>query len=86
MVLLDVTNLKNYFVCRFSHFFVENANRLAHKTIQNICLLTFADGLVELLKIKSANLNHRNNEIYPYSEVINDKLLDNFLEYNVAGW
>jgi len=69
----------------FSQFFIENVNRLTDKTVQNICLLTFADGLVELLKTKSANLNYRNNEIYPYSEVINDKLMDNFLEYNVTG-
>lgn len=69
----------------FSNFFITNINRLIHKTIKNICLLTFADGLVELLKTKPTDLSFKNKEIYPYSEVINDKLLDNFLEYNVFG-
>uniref|UniRef100_A0A2S2NL98 Uncharacterized protein n=1 Tax=Schizaphis graminum TaxID=13262 RepID=A0A2S2NL98_SCHGA len=68
-----------------STFFITNLNRLSHKNIQNICLLTFADGLIELLSTKSAELNFRNIEIYPNSEVINDKVLDNFVEYSVTG-
>lgn len=68
-----------------SEFFITNLNRISHKTIQNICLLTFADGLIELLKLKSTNLKYRNLEVYPNSEVINDKVLDNFVEYSVTG-
>ncbi|CAI6357730.1 unnamed protein product [Macrosiphum euphorbiae] len=68
-----------------SKFFITNLNKLPHKTIQNICLLTFADGLIELLRLKSHELNARNIEIYPNSEVINDKVLDNFVEYTVTG-
>lgn len=60
-------------------------NRLSHKTAQNICLLTFADGLVELLKTKPDHLNYGNNIIYINSNIINDKILDNFVEYNVVG-
>lgn len=74
-----------YFVYSLSKFFITNLNKLPHKTIQNICLLTFADGLIELLRLKSHELNARNIEIYPNSEVINDKVLDNFVEYTVTG-
>lgn len=69
----------------FSTFFITNLNRISHKTIQNICLLTFADGLIELLRIKSTHLNIGNIEIYPNSEVINYKVLDNFVEYSITG-
>lgn len=74
-----------YFRFSFSKFFIENINRLTYKTIQNICLLTYADGLIELLGKKSSNLNFRNAAVYLNSEVINNKLLDNFLEYSVTG-
>lgn len=75
-----------YFVCSLSKFFVSNINRLSHKSVQNICLITLADGLVDLLKKKPNDLNSkRSSEIYPASEIINDKLLDNFLEYSVTG-
>lgn len=73
------------FFCRYTQFFISNIVRLSHKTVQNICLLTFADGLIELLKTKSAYLNHGNNIIYSNCEVINDKVLDNFVEYNITG-
>ncbi|XP_015375610.1 PREDICTED: uncharacterized protein LOC107170101 isoform X2 [Diuraphis noxia] len=68
-----------------STFFITNLNRLSHKTVQNICLLSLADGLIELLRLKSADLNYRNIEIYPNCEVINFKVLDNFVEYSVTG-
>lgn len=68
-----------------STFFIANINRLSHKTIQNICLLTYADGLIELLSKKSGDINFRYNEIYPNSQIINDKLMDNFIEYSVSG-
>lgn len=75
-----------YSLCSLSKFFISSVNRLSHRSIQNICLITLADGLIELLKKKPHDLNSkRSNEIYPASEIINDKLLDNFLEYNVTG-
>lgn len=75
-----------YFLCSLSKFFVSSVNRLSHKSVQNICLITFADGLIELLKKKPKELNSKkNNKIYPASEIINDKLLDNFFEYSVTG-
>lgn len=74
-----------YFIYSFSKFFISNIKKLTHKTVQNICLLTFADGLIELLKKRPGDLNFRYNEIYPNSQVINDKVLDNFVDYSVAG-
>lgn len=73
------------FVCSLSKFFITSINRLCHKTILNICLLTLADGLIELLKQKTGTLDHRCESVYPNSEVINDKLMDNFIEYSVTG-
>jgi len=56
-------------------------NIIPHKTIQNICLLTYADGLIGLLKTRPGELNYKNRIIYPNSDLINDKILDHFLEY-----
>lgn len=85
MWLLRSIILIMYIFCSLSNFFITNLNRLLYKNIQNICLLTFADGLIELLKTKSADLNFRNFIVYKNSEVINDKVLDNFVEYSVTG-
>lgn len=74
-----------YFIYSLSNFFISNVKKLSHKTIQNICLLAFADGLIELLKKKPGDLIFRYNGIYPNSQVINDKLLDNFVDYSVTG-
>lgn len=68
----------------FTHFFIKNINNITHKSIQNVCLLTFADGLIELLKSKSY-LNNSYYELYPNCPLINDKILNNFVEYNVNG-
>ncbi|VVC36554.1 Hypothetical protein CINCED_3A022368 [Cinara cedri] len=69
-----------------SQFYIASINRLSHKSIQNICLLMFADGLIELLKLRSADLNYvRNLDIYPNCVIINDKVLDNFIEYTSTG-
>lgn len=77
--------LNEVFVCSFSEFFITNVNKLSHKTIQNICLLTYADGLIELLKKKKSDLNYANMIIYPNSEEINTKLMDHFIEYSITG-
>lgn len=73
------------FVCSYSEFFIKNVNKLSHKTIENVCLLTYADGIVELLKKRKTDLNYTNMVIYPNSEEINNKLMDHFLEYSVTG-
>lgn len=75
-----------YFVYSLSKFFIASINRLPHKTIQNICLLTFADALLVLLKMKSGSLNYNKYlNIYPNCQLINDKVLDNFLDYTITG-
>lgn len=73
------------FTYSFSMFFISNINKLNHKSIQNICLLSYVDGLITLLKTKSNDLMQRNFILYPNCEVINDKVLDNFLEYSITG-
>lgn len=85
VLLNEYCILNGVFVDSFSDFFITNINRLSHKTIQNICLITFADGLIELLKKRKTDLNYNNAIIYPNSEEINNKLIDHFIEYSVTG-
>lgn len=73
-----------HFIYSLSKFFITNFKKLTHKTIQNICLLAFADGLVELLKTKG-NLDKNFDNIYPHCQIIQNKLIDNFLEYKDTG-
>lgn len=75
-----------YFIYSLTKFFISSVNRLAHKTIQNICLLTLADGLIELLKKKCINFNYnRELIVYPSCQLINEKILNNFLDYRITG-
>ncbi|XP_050548016.1 uncharacterized protein LOC126909622, partial [Daktulosphaira vitifoliae] len=77
--------IKNIVIFSLSQFFIANVNRLAQKNVQNICLLTFADGLVNLLFTKPNELDSRNCDIYPNCSLINEKLLDHFTDYSATG-